>query len=86
MKGRYASAKTLGIEYEISATTVSKYRKLIESHPERYAEDAVIDVGGKIRIRRDCFHDAFMNRYLIERGLAGHPDPMLTKIVWGGGI
>lgn len=77
---RYARSRDLEEEYSISPATVSRIVKLIkENSPDRYADDAVVDFGGKIRVRRDCFQDAFRYRYQIERGIAGRPNPELTK-------
>ena len=84
MPGIYATPKTLCAEYEISEASVTRLKRLILAHPERYAEDAVINFGGKTRIRRDIFHDAIRNRYLIIRGIAGQPDPALKEICWKG--
>lgn len=85
-RGLYATPKTLSEDYEISEASVSRLKRLILQHPERYSKDAVINFGGKVRIRRDIFHDAICNRYLIIRGIAGQPDPELTKVCWKGGV
>lgn len=85
MRGLYATPKTLSEDYEISEASVARLKKMIiQCIPERYAEDSVINFGGKVRIRRDVFHDAIRNRYLIVRGLASRPDPALTKNCWKG--
>lgn len=81
-EGLYARPATLAAEYEISEATVSRLKKLIESHPERYASDAVVTFGGAVRIRRAVFHDAIQNRDRIIRGLAGEPDGNLKKALF----
>ena len=78
----YARPKDLATNYSLSESTVARLKKFIKDHPERYAEDAVVDYGGKTRIRCDCFHDAFRHRAAIERGIARSPDPMLKKTIW----
>ena len=83
--GRYASAKELQDEYSISYATVHRMKDLIlKNVPDRYAKDAVVSFGGKPRIRRDVFHDAVMNRYYIQRGIAPKPKASLRKLCWEG--
>ena len=62
-KGLYAKPKELCAEYSIAESSVSKLKKLIiQNTPGRYAEDSVINFGGKVRSRRDIFHDMMRNR------------------------
>lgn len=79
-EGLYASPATLAALYDISAATVSRIKRLIMDHPERYAEDSVVTFGGAVRIRRDAFHDAIRKRDLIVRGLAGDPEKQLKTV------
>ena len=68
---RYVRRKELAENYKISVNTVDRILAVVKDQiGKRYPEDAIIDIGGRLLIDEDCFHDALVYRMLIPRGLA----------------
>ena len=69
----YLSRRELMRRYCISESTVDRVIRIIrEEDGKRYPVrcDAIINFGGRIRMKDSVFHDAFRFRDLIERGIA----------------
>lgn len=69
----YSTRRELMRKYSISESTVDRVIKTIrEEDGKRYPIrcDAIINFGGRIRIKNSVFHDALRYRDLIERGIA----------------
>lgn len=68
----YSTRKELMNRYHISESTVDRIIKIIRQEDgKRYRRcDAIINFGGRIRVRDSVFHDALRYRDLIERGIA----------------
>lgn len=69
----YSTRRELMRRYCISESTVDRVVKIIRQEDgKRYPAgvDAIINFGGRIRIKNSVFHDALRYRDLIERGIA----------------
>ena len=67
----YKRRDELAAYYSISIDTVDRIISVIRSlMGTRYPDDAVISFGGRVRVNKDVFHDAFRYLELIKRGIA----------------
>ena len=67
----YKKKDELAEYYSLSLRTVDRIIALIRSNMGiRYPDDSIIEFGGRVRVNKDVFHDAFRYLELIKRGIA----------------
>lgn len=67
----WMSKKDLAEEYSISTRTVERIiTTIIRPRIGRgYPHDAMVDIGGRVRVDQDTFHDALIHRKEYELGM-----------------
>ena len=67
----WMSKKDLAEEYSISTRTVERIISTIIKPRigKGYPWDATVDVGGRVRVDQDTFHDALIHRKEYELGM-----------------